>query len=252
MKIIICGKGGSGKSTIISLLARQNAALGRRTIVVDTDVSNVGINRILGTGPTRDLKDLLGTEESRPADSGQEAWTCDTLPDEYTSSRDGVQLITIGKISEVSQECKCTVSAVARDFIGGLESGPDDLVFVDTEAGVEHFGRGFDSLCDVILMVVDPTFESIALLDRISGMARTIGVPFYYILNKTDSGTSAVLRNKIPGRHPIIGEFPQDAKLLAAGLRGQLLPSDYPAAAELLNKIAKENISPKLTAAFAK
>ena len=40
MKISVCGKGGSGKSTIVSLLAHQSAARGFRTLVVDADESN--------------------------------------------------------------------------------------------------------------------------------------------------------------------------------------------------------------------
>ncbi len=53
MKLIICGKGGSGKSTITSLLARQYASEGKRVVVVDSDVSNVGLHRILGVEAPR-------------------------------------------------------------------------------------------------------------------------------------------------------------------------------------------------------
>ena len=40
MKISVCGKGGSGKSTVVSLLALQSAARGIQTLVVDADESN--------------------------------------------------------------------------------------------------------------------------------------------------------------------------------------------------------------------
>ena len=37
MKISVCGKGGSGKSTVVSLLANAAQVRGFRTLVVDTD-----------------------------------------------------------------------------------------------------------------------------------------------------------------------------------------------------------------------
>jgi len=41
-KIAVCGKGGSGKSTIAALLAREFCEHGRRVPVVDSDESNAG------------------------------------------------------------------------------------------------------------------------------------------------------------------------------------------------------------------
>ena len=48
MKITICGKGGSGKSTVTSLLAKELARMGKRVLVVDCDESNFGLHRQLG------------------------------------------------------------------------------------------------------------------------------------------------------------------------------------------------------------
>jgi CO dehydrogenase maturation factor len=48
MKISVCGKGGSGKSTFVSLLAHQSAARGFKTPVLDSDESNAGVCFLLG------------------------------------------------------------------------------------------------------------------------------------------------------------------------------------------------------------
>ena len=232
MKIIVCGKGGSGKSTVAALIARQNAAGGERCVVVDTDVSNTGIHRILGASPTEDLVRLFRIEDDDPGEDG--GWTCETLPPEHISERDGVRLITIGKINVSSKGCKCSVSNVARRFIERIDVGTKGLVVVDTEAGVEHFGRGLDSLCDVVVMVVDPTFESLALLEKIAGMTAAIQVPLALVLNKTDSATGASLRESLGARYPILGELPSDPVILSAGLRGQPLPRAYAPALPLV------------------
>jgi CO dehydrogenase maturation factor len=48
MKISVCGKGGSGKSVLASLLANQAIARGFEAIVVDSDESNSGLFKMLG------------------------------------------------------------------------------------------------------------------------------------------------------------------------------------------------------------
>ena len=61
IKISVCGKGGSGKSTLVGLLAGQ--AEGRRlsVLVVDSDESNSGLFRTLGfEKPPAPLMDLVG------------------------------------------------------------------------------------------------------------------------------------------------------------------------------------------------
>jgi len=48
MKISVCGKGGSGKSIVVTLLASEAKARGYRILVVDADESNSGLFRMLG------------------------------------------------------------------------------------------------------------------------------------------------------------------------------------------------------------
>jgi CO dehydrogenase maturation factor len=47
MKISVCGKGGSGKSTIVSLLASEAQTRGYHVLVVDSDESNSGFSECL-------------------------------------------------------------------------------------------------------------------------------------------------------------------------------------------------------------
>ena len=61
IKISVCGKGGSGKSTLVSLLANAAQARGLTTLVVDSDESNSGLFRILGFDkPPTPLMTLVG------------------------------------------------------------------------------------------------------------------------------------------------------------------------------------------------
>lgn len=48
MKITLCGKGGSGKSTVTALLAKELVSRGKRVLVIDCDESNYGLHQQLG------------------------------------------------------------------------------------------------------------------------------------------------------------------------------------------------------------
>jgi len=64
IKISVCGKGGSGKSTLVSLLAIAAQAWELKTLVVDLDESNSGLFRMLGFNkPPIPLMALAGGRE---------------------------------------------------------------------------------------------------------------------------------------------------------------------------------------------
>jgi CO dehydrogenase maturation factor len=48
-KMVVAAEGGSGKSTITTLIARLALKKGRRVMVVDADESNLGIQRMTGS-----------------------------------------------------------------------------------------------------------------------------------------------------------------------------------------------------------
>ncbi len=115
MKITICGKGGSGKSTVAALLAREYARRNRAVLVVDTDESNLGLHRLLGTDAPPDLMGYFGgkravTEKIMAAmpdllslDLVGGTWAIDAIPGDYVSSKNGVRLVAIGKIHDAGE-----------------------------------------------------------------------------------------------------------------------------------------------------
>ncbi|MFO8099273.1 MAG: P-loop NTPase, partial [Salinibacter sp.] len=60
-KIAVGGKGGSGKSSMVALLASGMRERGYRVLVVDSDESNPGLYRLLGLeGRPAPLLELVG------------------------------------------------------------------------------------------------------------------------------------------------------------------------------------------------
>ena len=65
MKVAVCGKGGSGKSTVTTLLAKELAERGRKVLVIDSDESNYGLSRQLGVDLPLDFPLFLGGNKKR-------------------------------------------------------------------------------------------------------------------------------------------------------------------------------------------
>ena len=94
------------------------------------------------------------------------------------------------------------------------------------EAGIEHFGRGIDNSIDAVLVVVEPSFESIALAEKIKDLAAGINKQLWAVLNKIGSETlAAEIRAKLKtSGMETIGAISYDASVFLSGIKGDTLP----------------------------
>ena len=243
MKIILCGKGGCGKSTVATLLARAYQRAGKNVLVIDSDESNYGLHRQLGFDLPEDFTHVFGgkkgayrvmDEKGRVFD---EKWCFSDIPEEFVTGEEGLHLMAIGKIAEAEEGCACGIGFTGKMFLDNLETGDDDIVITDTEAGVEHFGRGLDRCADVIIMVVDPSFESIHLSEKIHDMGKALGKPVFFVINKADSQQAATVRESIRDKDAVIAEIPVQTEIMMAGLKGEPLNNDSPGIKEIMETL---------------
>lgn len=253
MKLMICGKGGSGKSTISALLAKEFVKEGKSVLVIDTDESNYGLHRQLGLMLPQDFINYFGGKEavldglmkSAPTfdcSFFDKKWRLSDIPPEYISEKNGVKLIAIGKIHKVGEGCACTMGAIAQQFISNLEFGPNDVAITDSEAGIEHFGRDVEKDVDAILMVIDPSFESMKLFEKVQELSGSINKPVYIVLNKVNTKNEIYMREGIQDKDKIIASVPEDSNISFTGLIGDELSfefSEIKKLAEYLNKNVK-------------
>jgi CO dehydrogenase maturation factor len=231
MKLSVCGKGGSGKSTVVALLAGEMAARRRKVLVVDSDESNSGLYRLLGFARSPvPMMDIFGGKKEIKKRMGQpglfteERLPLEDLPGQNIVQKDGVSLLSIGKIMQPMEGCACPLGYLAKELLKKLSLKPDEVVIADTEAGVEHFGRGVESSVDNVLMVVDPSFDSLELAGRITKMSKELGIgSIGAVLNKVPSAeVASLLTSELKTRGvTVLGCLPNDAELSLASLRGQ-------------------------------
>jgi CO dehydrogenase maturation factor len=240
-KIAICGKGGSGKSTVTALLAYNVRARGYRVLVVDSDESNPGLYRMLGFDQRpKPLLELVGgkknvfatfSKESEPREillTRQEIQVAD-LPGDYIAERDNIGLVCIGKILQSLEGCACPMGALSREFLKRLRLQADEVALIDMEAGIEHFGRGVEASIDSVLVVTEPSFDSLELAEKINTLAAEVGVEHVWtILNKIRSReTASRLREKLEKRGiSVIGSIGDEPEVFQSGLEGRPVRRD--------------------------
>jgi CO dehydrogenase maturation factor len=153
-----------------------------RVLVIDADESNPGLCRMLGFNKEPvPLINLLSRFSIGELDLDTE-WiakdeiTFQDIPSKYVSESGGLKFMMVGKIADPFQGCACEIADVTRDFVGKLILADNEIVLIDVEAGIESFGRGMERNVDTVLIVVEPSFESLAIAEKISYMADGIGV----------------------------------------------------------------------------
>jgi CO dehydrogenase maturation factor len=232
MKISVCGKGGSGKSTIVALLANEARAKGYHVLVVDSDESNSGLFGMLGFDyPPVPLMELVGGKKSLKQKMGQPSVfsetqiTTEQVPEQYLLQRNGLKLVAIGKILQSLEGCACPMGVLSREFLKKLTLEPNELAIVDMEAGVEHFGRGVETSIDSVLIVVEPPLESVNVGQKIHDLASGIGIRnVWAVLNKVPSGDIATrLKTELQERQiEVVGCIYFDADIFSSSIDGRM------------------------------
>ena len=242
-RIMVCGKGGSGKSTVVALMANVLQRKAYEVLVLDGDASNPeGLVRLLfGMGvegeptplieffggvnvvtcPVDDPSPLTRINDEDPVPERRINLFKEISPDYYLKQAN-TTLLQAGKIQTYGQGCDGPVEKVVRDF---LVEG-DAVNLIDMKAGIEHFGRKIPDRMDIILGVLYYTLESVSIAKRMSEFCQAAGIAdFWLILNKMGSReVQAMLMDKLGQlQERILGTISQDQELIKAGLSGNAL-----------------------------
>jgi len=234
LKIMICGKGGSGKSAI-SVLAARLLSKKYDVYLIDSDESNTLLPRILGADSPRPLVEYLGGRNSifkkgevnivnALAKAGKGIALSD-LPAEYVStSPEGVKLVIIGKVRNYGEGCACPLNYLTKTLLKNLVLKENEVVLVDTDAGIEHVGRRVEEGTDAILAVVDPTAESLVLAKALKDSFEHLNKKFWVVLNKATPNITGIMKERAKDLNlQVDGVISFDEEIFESCLEGKTL-----------------------------
>jgi len=165
--IAVAGKGGSGKTSVASLVIRylKNSKL-EPILAVDAD-PNANLAESLGLEVRqtigRILNDFQREKINIPPGMTKEAYLDYQLNGAIVESR-GLDLVTMGRGE--GPECYCYPNLIIRKVIDNLANNYAYVV-MDNEAGMEHLSRRTTQNVDELLLVSDHSVKGVRAIARI-------------------------------------------------------------------------------------
>ena len=230
MKLGIVGKGGVGKTTTSSLLARAYTERGRRVLAVDTD-SNPNLVLSLGLdlaaadqAPVIPRSLVVGTGDGRVSPAG-------LIADYGVQTPAGVTVLHAMRVTDAGAGCTCSSHASVRSLLGAAVDEEADVTLVDMEAGLEHLSRAGGTLAyaDVLLVVMEPTRKSILTAGRTLALAEELGIPRVFGLgNKARMPEDGEFFRTVAAEYGVTlaGIVPYDPEVVEAERTGATLAED--------------------------
>lgn len=194
MKIAVSGKGGVGKTTISSNLAKLFKKEGFNVYAVDADAdSSLGLalgideKELDQMKPMIEMKDLIGEIAGDGA-----LYTLnpevDSIIRQYSIDFEGIQFLRMGGVKKGGSSCYCRENTFLKALMNSLIMDTKDIVILDMGAGIEHLTRGTSGNVDLMLIVTEPGKSSVQTARIVEGLAKELGVrEVKFIANKVRS-----------------------------------------------------------------
>jgi len=249
MKLAIAGKGGVGKTTLASLLARVYSSEGKRVIAIDAN-PDANLAAALGIPaeearritPIAELKDLIEQRTgAKPGSTGTYFKLnpkVDDIPERFSAQKDNVRLLVMGTVKGGGTGCICPESALLRSLLAHLLLERFEVVIMDMDAGLEHLGRGTAQGVEAFIIVVEPGKRSLQTAEAVKRLAKDLGIDQCYVVgSKTQSESDQqFIVDNLPG-FEVVGFINYNSRIAEADRRGVGIFEAAPEAVEEVRRI---------------
>lgn len=210
-RIVVTGKGGVGKTTTTALMAAIMARRDINVLAVDEDPQqNLAFSLGFPLEKAEELipvsKNIAYIEEKTGARPGESWGTMLRInPDVSDVVRrfgmkisENINLLVIGSVIQAATGCLCPENALLDSIVRYIRLREDEMVIMDTQAGVEHFGRALADGFRHAVIMTEPSFNSIQVALHSASLARELNIPEIHLLvNKCRSDSD---REKVDSR----------------------------------------------------
>jgi CO dehydrogenase maturation factor len=184
------GKGGTGKSTIASVVIRYLSKKGEPVLAIDAD-PNSSLGELSGLEADETMvgiiDDISANINNLPAGVTKER-LIESRVQQSLGEGEGLDLLVMGRPE--GPGCYCYPNSLMREVIARLERAYKFIV-IDNEAGMEHISRRTDRRLDYLFIISDHTSHGIRSAKRILDLAGELKISrgvTHLIVNRTKEG----------------------------------------------------------------
>ena len=243
--LAVGGKGGTGKTTIVAVMAKILSSAGARLLAVDADPP-VSLTYALGAEPRKTLGSLRTRliEDPRERREIGDTHIRDVIADEAVMGLDRMDLLVLGQAE--GPGCYCGLNELLKFGIDALAK-KYEVTLIDCEAGIEQINRRVINAVHTLIMVSDATVKGLRTAAYLKNIARDYGVEGDYrtglIINRVGNNADGLVERARDMDLDLLGMIPADELVARYDLTGRPtfdLPDDAPcvvAVRDILKKL---------------
>ena len=216
IRVVITGKGGVGKTTLAALISHLFAREGKRVLAIDGDPQQ---NLAVALGIPKSKAESIVTvseqygcscERTVKGDNGSPGGFFMLNPDDVDRisipAGNNIRLLVMGGAKEAGG-CLCPEYSLLAAILRHMNILEDEVIILDTPAGLEHFGRSVAEGFTCAVVITDRSYNAISVARKSAALAHHLGIENVVLaINRADGETRNI---NVCGREGGVAEFSQ-------------------------------------------